>query len=124
MLGSGDALGLAEGLAPVVVFIPVPVVVPALASVVFVSVVEVVPVPVHAGSKRTRISIQREGKGRRVGESRSSFVKAAFRLFGFVTGETQGTGTKYGSIQQTSETSSRATGTGAFNADEKPSGSR
>jgi hypothetical protein len=42
----------------------------------------------------------------------------------FVTGETQGTGTKYGSSQQTSEPSSRATGTGAFHADEKQSDSR
>jgi hypothetical protein len=42
----------------------------------------------------------------------------------FVTGETQGTGTKYGSSQQTNEPSSRATGTGVFNTDEKQSGSR
>jgi len=42
----------------------------------------------------------------------------------FVAGETQGTGTKYGSSQQTSEPSSRATGTGAFDTDEKQPDSR
>jgi hypothetical protein len=39
----------------------------------------------------------------------------------FVTGETRGTGTQYGSSQQTNEPSSKATGTGAFNTDTKNS---
>jgi hypothetical protein len=42
----------------------------------------------------------------------------------FVTGETQGTGTQHGSSQQTSEPSSKATGTGAFNTGQNNSRER